>query len=204
MDDPRSEIVNCVKELTLSPSPARQRAAVLTYFAPDAGFLHPLCTVPRGPGSRERILGIYEWYRDMSPNISAEVESSVYDGQRNVAYLDIVQSFHIFISPFKPKPARLLVKVTLERSQDDGKYYIIQQEDFYQPEDVLHLVLPFLAPPLVYVKHLAGRMCGVNAAAFGAARGLVHSGMAMVGSQSGHGGDTLRSKEDVDEHDHRE
>lgn len=30
--------------------------------------------------------------------------------------------------------ARLVVKITLQRSQGDGKYYIVQQEDFYQPE----------------------------------------------------------------------
>lgn len=29
---------------------------------------------------------------------------------------------------------RLLVKISLERSYSDGKYYIIMQEDFYQPE----------------------------------------------------------------------
>ena len=29
---------------------------------------------------------------------------------------------------------RLVVKITLQKIQGDGKYYIVQQEDFYQPE----------------------------------------------------------------------
>ena len=59
---------------------------------------------------------------------------------------------------------RLLVRVALRRSEQDGKYYISQQEDFYQPEDILYLTIPLLGGPLVLVKQLAGYICGVNAA----------------------------------------
>ncbi|EJD00291.1 uncharacterized protein FOMMEDRAFT_22132 [Fomitiporia mediterranea MF3/22] len=181
MNNPRNEIAAAVKALTLAPTPAVQRAAINKYFAPEAGFLHPLCTVHPGPGSREEIVGIYEWYRDMSPKVSLEVESFVYDETQKVAYLNVVQNFHIFLSPFASSPARLLVKVSLRKNPQDGKYYIIQQEDYYQPEDIFRLVLPFLATPIVFVKRLAGRVCGVNAAAFALTRDTIHQGMALLG-----------------------
>ena len=60
MNDPRSEIVSVVKSLCLAKSVAEQRTAVKRYFAPDAGFLHPLCCVHPAPGSRDEIAGIYE------------------------------------------------------------------------------------------------------------------------------------------------
>lgn len=61
MNDPRTEIVDAVKSLTLAPTPAAQRDAVERYFDPQAGFQHTLCSVPPGPGSREKILGIYQY-----------------------------------------------------------------------------------------------------------------------------------------------
>ncbi|KAL5521972.1 hypothetical protein ACEPAF_1828 [Sanghuangporus sanghuang] len=181
MNDPRNEIVSVVKSFCLAKSVSEQRAAINRYFTPDAGFLHPLCSVHPGPGSRDEIAGIYEWYRDMSPDISLEVESFVYDESQATAYLNVVQSFHIFLSPFSARPARLLVKVTLRKNDEDGKYYITQQEDYYQPEEILHLMLPFLAPPLSCIKRLAGSICGINAVAFAYARGVARAGMEVLG-----------------------
>ncbi|KAL5480501.1 hypothetical protein ACEPAI_1771 [Sanghuangporus weigelae] len=195
MNDPRNEITSVVKSLCLAKSISEQRAAIHRYFTPDAGFLHPLCTVRPAPGSRDEIAGIYEWYRDMSPDISLEVESFVYDESQAVAYLNVVQSFRIFLSPFSARPARLLVKVTL-RKNEDGKYYIIQQEDYYQPEEILHLMLPFLAPPLTYIKRLAGSVCGINAVAFMYARGLTRAGMEVLGLN--------RRQDKVTDHVHQE
>ena len=77
----------------------------------------------------------------------------------------------------------LLVRVTLRRDPSDGLYYIIQQEDFYQPEvhtvssvslpprltslqDILHLILPPLVGPLSLVKRITGPLCGMYAAVF--------------------------------------
>ena len=99
----------------------------------------------------------------------------------------------MFISPFKEIPIRygyilyflvmriifphiyrLVVKLSLEKSRLDGKYYICQQEDFYQPEvciifypsfiifnksfyqDILQLTLPFLVPLFMRLKYLVG------------------------------------------------
>ena len=55
----------------------RERSSIglVVKFVSDAGFNNPWCCVPRGPGSREQILGIYQWYREMSPTVHLKVES---------------------------------------------------------------------------------------------------------------------------------
>ena len=60
MNNPRAEIVHVVKMLTTAPTPTAQQTAIEKYFDPQAGFQHTLCNVPPGPGSRERIIGIYQ------------------------------------------------------------------------------------------------------------------------------------------------
>ena len=64
---------------------------------------------------------VSRWYRVMSPHIDIDVKSVgeppipptlltlicvVYDTAQNILILDIVQKFHIFLSPFAPAPAR--------------------------------------------------------------------------------------------------
>ena len=106
MDDPKNEIAQVVKLVTTAATPELQATAIERFFMSDAGFTHPLCTVPPNPGSRHVIKGIYEWYRHLSPALSLEVNSISYDEERLVLYLDVVQTFHIFLSPFQPAPAR--------------------------------------------------------------------------------------------------
>jgi len=163
MDDPAQEIARVVSLLTTAATPELQAATIDRYFTPDAGFTHPLCAVAPNPSSREEIKGVYQWYRHMSPILTLDVESVVYDEAKHVVYLSIAQTFHIFASPFRPTPARLLVRVTLHQKPHDGKYYIAQQEDFYQPEDILYLTLPFLGRPFVLVKKIAAKFCYLNA-----------------------------------------
>lgn len=74
MQDPRNEITSVIILLTTAVSPDIQRATLNKYFTPDAGFRHPLCRVDPSYGSRESLLGVYQWYRVMSPKIEASVE----------------------------------------------------------------------------------------------------------------------------------
>lgn len=60
MENPYDEIIDVVKSATAATKVAEQRHAILQYFAPDAGLQHPLCTVERGEGSREQILGLFQ------------------------------------------------------------------------------------------------------------------------------------------------
>ena len=57
----------------------------------------------------------------------------------------------------------LLVRISLFHSPEDGKYYIKQQEDFYQPEDIMYLTMPFLGTPVVFAKKLTAHICSLNA-----------------------------------------
>ncbi|KAJ7485143.1 hypothetical protein B0H11DRAFT_2018273 [Mycena galericulata] len=144
MENPASEVSAVVSLLAAAAAPDIQQAAFRRYLTSDAGFRHPLCNVAQGSGSRDRVLGIYQWYRILSPHIDITVKSVVYDKENNVILLDVVQLFHIRLSPFKPAPAKLLVRLTLR--EENGLHYIAFQEDFYHPDDFMSLILPPLAP----------------------------------------------------------
>ncbi|KZT01936.1 uncharacterized protein LAESUDRAFT_730632 [Laetiporus sulphureus 93-53] len=46
MEDPARDIEDVILSITSAVNPEAQKAAILRYFAPDASFRHPLCTVP--------------------------------------------------------------------------------------------------------------------------------------------------------------
>ncbi|KZT59187.1 hypothetical protein CALCODRAFT_412589, partial [Calocera cornea HHB12733] len=140
MDDPQHDLPEVVHLLTTAGTPEVQQAAVGKFFAPDAGFNHPLCKVERAPGSREIILGIYQWYRILSPTIDLHIDSHFYDRDSGTAFVGVTQTFHLWFLPLPGVPAKLLVRLTLEERA--GKHYIIQQEDFYEPEELGYIVLP--------------------------------------------------------------
>ncbi|KAJ3746125.1 hypothetical protein DFH05DRAFT_913110 [Lentinula detonsa] len=169
MQDPEREIASVALLLTTSDSPDVQKSAFEKYVARDVGFKHPLCYVPPSRDSRETLLGIYQWYRVMSPKIVGKVRSVgkslnlmlspctlcfnleiVYDEGNHTLLLDMVQKFHIRISPFKPAWSRLLVRITV--TEINGLYYISFQEDFYHPEDFARLLVPMLAPVILFAQ----------------------------------------------------
>ncbi|KAF8881598.1 hypothetical protein BD779DRAFT_1545686 [Infundibulicybe gibba] len=142
MQNPGRDIEGVVRLLTSA-------ATVNKYFTANAGFRHPLCSVTPGPLSRESVLGIYQWYRVMSPKVDLKVES-----HPKHYPLDVVQQFHIRHSPFQPAPPEL----TGVPNSLLGKWvlYIALQEDFYHPDDLVSLVIPPLAPVVQFVMHAAG------------------------------------------------
>lgn len=75
MQNPRSEISQVVKLLAAGKTPEIQQATLHKFFTPSAGFRHPICAVAPGHNSRESILGVYQWYRIMSPRIDLDVKS---------------------------------------------------------------------------------------------------------------------------------
>jgi hypothetical protein len=74
MENPEEEIAAVVYMFCSSDDPDTQKQAIYDYFTPDAGFRHPLCSVAPGPNSRENVLGIYQWYRVMSPKLEIDVD----------------------------------------------------------------------------------------------------------------------------------
>ncbi|KAJ7862014.1 hypothetical protein B0H14DRAFT_2349706 [Mycena olivaceomarginata] len=134
MQNPVSEIGAVVSLLTAAAAPQIQKSAFLKYITPDAGFRHPICNVTPGPGSRERVLGIFQWYRIMSPHIDITVTSAVHNPSNNTLLLDVVQEFHIRLSPFKPAPSRLLGEFHLPSGQrHPGNVRASVRHDFGRP-----------------------------------------------------------------------
>ncbi|KAI0700853.1 hypothetical protein C8T65DRAFT_580001 [Cerioporus squamosus] len=171
MEDPANEIANVATLVTAAINPEIQKAAVLKYYAADMRFRHPLCAVSPAPHSRDAMLSILQWYRILSPVLSVHVNHVTYDAERNSAYLDITQTFHIRWSPLKPAPARLIVHLVLRpvpSPTDPSKtvYVIAEQEDFYHPDDLAALVVPPLIPLIRLGLHAATFACRVNARIF--------------------------------------
>lgn len=107
MDDPAAEIGHAINACAGAPSADAQITAFLTYFHPEASFVHPLCYVPsrhassspqhkNSPSfrkdsafsllhhwyhsdSRSRIIGIYLFYRGAVPITSFEVNNVAFD-----------------------------------------------------------------------------------------------------------------------------
>ena len=75
----RRQVIPSIPSLFPTPSKNQHTSKFEThiswirFFAPNAGLNHPLCRVPRGPNSRDDIIAIYQWYRDMSPKLKLEV-----------------------------------------------------------------------------------------------------------------------------------
>lgn len=85
MEHPVKEIAGVISTLTKG-SPSEQEETLNNYFLPNASFTHPYCRVPSfdkgkipfasGIDSRWLMLGIYRWYRTLSPRIDLTVDSA--------------------------------------------------------------------------------------------------------------------------------
>ncbi|KAF9524214.1 hypothetical protein CPB83DRAFT_910092 [Crepidotus variabilis] len=144
MNDPEKEISLIVRQLCATDSPDVQKATLEKYMTSDVGFRHPVCEVKPGPNSRDALLGIFQWYRVLSPQVDIEVESVVFDPSKEVLYLEIIQWFKLGLLPLKPAPARLLTRLQLRKQA--GLYYIAEQQDFYHTDEFAALLLPISRP----------------------------------------------------------
>ncbi|KZT18341.1 hypothetical protein NEOLEDRAFT_1125491 [Neolentinus lepideus HHB14362 ss-1] len=164
MENPAEDIKQVIQLLCSSASPDIQKATVERYFCPDAEFRHPLCRVPSGYKSREEILGIYQWYRVISPKLSITTQSVMYDPAQARIIADSTQLFHIRWSIFSPAPARLLTHIQLR--EIDGRHYIALQEDWYHPDDFMNLLVPVLTPLIRVGLRIGSISSNVNATLF--------------------------------------
>lgn len=100
MEDPASEISGIIHNLCEAPSVV-QRKTIETYFLPDASFVHPFCYLPSSPTSRKRLLGIYQFYKILSPQVRIDIHEVTYhpspgsDPNRASMYVDMSQWFRI-------------------------------------------------------------------------------------------------------------
>ena len=70
MEDPLSEISEVAKLISGAYGPDAQKKAILKHFAPEAGYEHPLFRVEGRPGSREKILRLYQYVYRLPPPIA--------------------------------------------------------------------------------------------------------------------------------------
>ncbi|KAF6756619.1 hypothetical protein DFP72DRAFT_893247 [Ephemerocybe angulata] len=143
MEDPKTDISSVILNLTTTESPDTQQETVLKYMTADVSFEHPVCSVRPGPNSRDKVLKIYQWYRVL-------ISQSVFDRERQVMYVEIVQMFKLFFLPVESsacevRPHAVLV-TRLELRKIKSLYYISRQEDFYHTIDFARLVLPPIVP----------------------------------------------------------
>ncbi|KAI0700822.1 hypothetical protein C8T65DRAFT_580020 [Cerioporus squamosus] len=176
MEDPAKEMADVARLVTGALDPNVQDAAVLKYYVPDMAFHHPLCAVLPAPDSRADLLAILAWYRILSP-VLVVINTVTYDAERHTAYVEATQVFSIRWSPFRPAPARLLVRFTLRPTSmpspspspsEPAKtvYLIAAHEDFYHHEDLAAMFVPPLIPLVRLGLRAATLACRFNARVF--------------------------------------
>ncbi|EEU39774.1 uncharacterized protein NECHADRAFT_60573, partial [Fusarium vanettenii 77-13-4] len=153
------EIAGVIKALTQG-SPEVQESALREYFLPNASFSHPYCHVPSiskgtiplagGLDSIWLILGIYRWYRTLSPHIDIKVDSAVFDQKSGLLYVSLRQTFAVWFIPLYKAPVRLVSVLQLTQlvkpRRQKPKYFIASQEDLYPVNDCIQFILPGLGP----------------------------------------------------------
>ncbi|EGN97705.1 hypothetical protein SERLA73DRAFT_124339 [Serpula lacrymans var. lacrymans S7.3] len=75
MQNPKDEIAGIVGVLTSTVDRKLLRDTIKNNFTEDASIDHPLCIIKSSAGSRQKLLGAYEWYRILSPHTKSRVES---------------------------------------------------------------------------------------------------------------------------------
>lgn len=148
MENPEQELPGILHLLTSSKAAVVLHQTIKRYYTPDASIRHPLTVVKSGPTSRDKLLGVFEWYRVISPGTVATINEFVYDKEKKIAFIDISQTFKLRIVPSSPRPSRLITRVKLV--EHDKLLYIKEQEDFFHPDDIMKYIFPPLAPVVTF------------------------------------------------------
>jgi hypothetical protein len=106
MQNPQQEIPHVIRTLANPASPVVQASAVEKYMTEDVGFRHPLFRVVSGPNSRKRVLGIYRWYKTISPRVEVKVGNVYWDKARNVVLVEVEQKMWLRFCYFEPIAGR--------------------------------------------------------------------------------------------------
>ncbi|KAK0672306.1 hypothetical protein QBC41DRAFT_243954 [Cercophora samala] len=141
MDHPVRDIKHVIRSLTQG-SAEEQAQTISKYFAKGASFTHPFCRVPsfkdrRIPltnitnlDSRAAIIGIYRWYKLLSPRISISINSVSFDQKTNTLYVRLNQDFSIWFLPFhKARRVELVSVLSLEPRSSSSS----SQQQSHQP-----------------------------------------------------------------------
>ncbi|EAU84050.2 hypothetical protein CC1G_06912 [Coprinopsis cinerea okayama7 len=167
MENPPQDIHKVFDLVDSVYSPDLQKAAIEKFFLPEAGFRYPVYAIEPGPGSRDKILGVYQWLHIISPRTRGVIHHVCYDKGKDMLYLDVTQHLHLLYLPFMASKSRMVTRLTLKKQS--GLHYIAMQEDFMQPDDIagllfppikraVHFVLVLMAVLLCYLAKIAQYM----------------------------------------------
>ncbi|KAL4063766.1 hypothetical protein J3A83DRAFT_968360 [Scleroderma citrinum] len=73
MENPEHDLPRVIPLLTTSKVPTVLHKAIERFYTPDASLRHPFNVIKPGPSSRQIWLGVYEWYRIISPGTVATI-----------------------------------------------------------------------------------------------------------------------------------
>jgi hypothetical protein len=134
MDDPVSEIATAITLCAAAATPDAQIAAFRTYCHAETSFLHPFCHVPRGPGSLEKVIEVYQFYRSVIAATEFEVLSTAFDREAGQVFVRLIQRPRLRWAPgWIPVELPMLICFRVVQEEDGGKWVIRSIEDFVQP-----------------------------------------------------------------------
>ena len=126
------ELRDVVLRLTENNDPKSHKATVDKYFTTDAGFQHPLVTVPSGPGSREQLKNVYAVYKYATRDIEIDIQRITVDSNATRAVVELEESLSARHVPLlRVKKLKIITILDFVRGKDDGKLYIKNQYDAF-------------------------------------------------------------------------
>lgn len=126
MNNPKLELRGILFALTENDDPVKHKATVDRYFTSDCSFIHPLCTLPAGPNSREQLKNIYAVYKYFTRDIHIKIQKITVDSNCTRAVIELQESLSAsFLPIFRVKNLKIISILDFERV--NNKFYIKRQ-----------------------------------------------------------------------------
>lgn len=132
MNNPELELRQIILDLTENDDAAKHKATVDRYFTEDAEFIHPLCTLSSGPGSRESLKSIYAVYKFFTRDIEIDIQKITVDSNCSRAVIEMEESLSAtFLPILRIKHLKIITILDFERV--DNRFYIKRQYGTCRP-----------------------------------------------------------------------
>ncbi|CAG8636317.1 15295_t:CDS:2 [Funneliformis mosseae] len=148
MNNPLDEISNVLYNIFTNPDKSALEKEVKRTFTHNSEFKHFLATVPAGIGSREKIISHYKFFRGFYRSNTLDIHEKWFNEPSGRMVLDVTEYIQFIYSPWRQTPLRLYIIFNLQKNEG-GKYFINRHEDLCQPEDLLGVYIPYVAPTLL-------------------------------------------------------
>ncbi|RGB26366.1 hypothetical protein C1646_770513 [Rhizophagus diaphanus] len=148
MDNPVKEIPIVVNNIFANPDKSLLEKEVKRSYIPNFEFHHFLVDVSPRPGSRERVIRLFKFFRGCFWNNRLQINEISYNEESGKMFLDVTQHLQPLLYPWLVVPVRVVVEYYFRRN-DAGKYFICRQDDFIEPEELMGVIVPYLGPMAV-------------------------------------------------------